>query len=87
MAVRKYYLISRRERQKYRKKMMSALRKHGFSDAEILRIIDSVAGMTQSGKEDVAKALLSMLAEGAERQRIFDWLDTFREDRYPYTVK
>ncbi len=88
MAVRKYYEISRRERKRYRKRMMAALKKYGYADEEILRVTDSMAGRTLSGKEAAARDILAMLSDGAEKRDVFAYLEErLREDRFPYAVR
>ena len=78
MAVDRYYTLFRKERHKYRKRMLAALRKRGFSDEDLLRIVDAVAGRTESGKETAAKEILSLLSDGSDRQAVFSYLDSLQ---------
>lgn len=78
MAVDRYYTLFRRERHKYRKRMIAALRKRGWSDDDILRIVDSITGWTESGKETAAKEILSLLSDGDGRETVFAYLESLQ---------
>ena len=78
MAVDRYYLLLRKERHKYRKRMISALRKRGWPEEDLLRIVDSIAGRTESGKETAAKEILSLLADGGDRKAVFAYLESLQ---------
>lgn len=87
MAVRKYYEIPRRERQKYRKKLMRLLQNRDYTEEEQLRIIDSVAGRTALGKEHAAKELTEMITDGAEKEEILSFIKTYGEAKFPFSVR
>ncbi|MBQ6066998.1 MAG: hypothetical protein IJK89_09250 [Clostridia bacterium] len=70
MAVKKYYEISRRERKKQRKKLMRLLPKQGYTEEDQLRIIDSLSGKTESGKEQAAQELSALIADGVGKEEI-----------------
>ena len=78
MAADRYYTLFRKERHKYRKRMIAALKKRGFSDEDLLRIVDSTAGRTQSGKETAAREILSLLSDGGDKQAVFAYLDSLQ---------
>lgn len=87
MAVKKYYEIPRRERKKQRKKLMRLLRNQGYTEAEQLRIVDSLSGKTELGKEHAAQELSAMIAGGAEKEEVLSYAARYAESRYEYTVK
>ena len=87
MTQKKYYLTARRERHKYRRKLMASLKKNGYAENEIIRIADALAGQTHTGKEAAAKKILAMLAEGADREEVLGYLDSLGENKYAYTVR
>ncbi len=87
MAANKYYLIARKEKHKYRKRLITAMKKKGYSEEDALRIVDAVAGRTPSGKEAAAAAILKLLADGSDKTEIDSFLESFVKNKYAYTVK
>jgi hypothetical protein len=79
MTENKYYAVSRKERHKNRKKIVTALKKQGFSDADIILVVDAVAGRSEQGKEAVSEKILSLLADGADRQAVLACLDALND--------
>ena len=78
MAVDRYYTLFRRERHKYRKRMITALRKRGWSEEDLLRVVDSIAGWTESGKETAAKEILSLLSDGDGTASVFAYVESLQ---------
>ena len=87
MAVKKYYEIPRRERKKQRKKLMRLLPKQGYTVEEQLRIIDSMSGKTDLGKEHAAQELSALIAGGASKEEVLSFVERYGEIRYEYVVK
>lgn len=54
------------------------MRKRGWSDDDILRIVDSITGWTESGKETAAKEILSLLSDGDGRETVFAYLESLQ---------
>ena len=54
------------------------MRKRNDTDEDILRVIDTVAGRTESGKETAAKEILALLTKGAEREAVLAYLESLR---------
>ena len=70
-----YYEIQRRQKCRFRKKLMRALRKHPFGTETILRIVDAMAGDTPYGKEKTSQELLRMLSDGAGEAELLSFAD------------
>ena len=87
MAVKKYYEIPRRERKKQRKKLMRLLPKQGYTEEEQLRIIDSLSGRTEPGKERAAQELTALIADGADKGTVLAFIKRYGENKYEYTVR
>ena len=64
MAGKKYYELSRKEAHRYRKTLISQLKKNGFQDDDILLIVDGLSGLSPGGKEKAARELSALLAGG-----------------------
>ena len=70
-----YYVKTRKQNRKHRKKLIRTLRKNLYSDAEILRIVDAMSGDTPYGKELTAKEIVRLLLNGAAREEIEEYVE------------
>lgn len=70
-----YYEIARKQKKKNRKKLIRTLRKAGYDQSVILRLIDAMAGDTPYGKELTSGEILRKIADGASA----DELNSFAE--------
>lgn len=76
MVSHKFYVLTRRERHKYRRKLAAALKKRGCPDEDFLRIVDAVAGRSGTGKETAAKEILALLSDGADWNAVSAYVDS-----------
>lgn len=83
----KYYLIVRQETHKYRKRLLSSLKRNGYEDIDIIRIVNGVAGRSQRGKEEISKEILRMISTGSDKQSVLSYIDRLNTDKYSYAVK
>ena len=70
MKEKKYYDLPRVQERKNRKKLIRVLRKNGYDDGDLLKIIDAMAGDTPCGKEQTSEDLLNMVAQGAGKEDV-----------------
>lgn len=87
MTAKKYYEIPRRERKKHRKKLMRLLPKQGYTEEEQLKIVDSLSGKTELGKEHAAQELAALIAGGAAKEDVIRFIERYGAVKYEYTVK
>ena len=80
--MKKYYDAVRKQNKKYRKKLIRTLKKEGYATEDMLRIIDSFSGKPPAGKEKAAQELLTLIADGADRETVFAFLDSRNATRF-----
>ena len=83
----KFFMQARRDRHRNRQKLLSVLKKNGYTDGEVIRIVDSVAGRTHSGKEAAAGEILALIAGGADKQDVLEAVARYADDRFPFPCK
>ena len=81
-SVKKYYELPIRNRQKQRKKMMRLLKKNGYGNEDLIRIVDGLSGMTIPGKEKTAREITRLVTEGADKEAVFSLLRQYEEARF-----
>ena len=81
-----YYEIARKQKKKNRKKLIRTLRKAGYDQSVILRLIDAMAGDTHYGKELNSGEILRMIADGASADELIDYADRLANRLFLYEV-
>ena len=86
MKQKKYYELARKQNKKNRKKLIRTLRKAGYDQSVILRLIDAMAGDTPYGKELTSGEILRKIADGASADELIDYADRLANRLFLYEV-
>ena len=86
MKEKMYYDLPRVQEKKNRKKLIRVLRKNGYDDAELLKIIDAMAGDTPCGKEQTSEDLLNMVAQGAGKEELTAYAESLFERMFLFSA-
>ena len=70
MAIEKYYEIPFAAARAKRQRLINALYAAGYSDGEVIQIVDSLSGIDQPGKERAVKEALKMLSDGVAKEDV-----------------
>ena len=79
MAIEKYYEVPYAAPRAKRRRLINALYAGGYSDGEIIQIVDSLSGTEPPGRERAVKEALKMLSDGIPKEDVLAHFRRFAE--------